>query len=696
VSQKELNLGILAHVDAGKATLTERLLYGAGVIGEVGSVDAGTTQTDSMELERQRGITIKSAVASFALEDVHVNLIDTPGHPDFIAEVERVLSVLDGAVLVISAVEGVQPQTRILMRALQRLRIPTLMFVNKIDRPGAGDERVVQAISERLTPAIVSMGTLRELGTRAAYFTLSGADDAEFRTRLVEVLAERDDAILTAYIEDEAGVPYHRLREELAAQTKRALVHPVFFGSAITGAGVESLMADIAALLPAAEGDPDGPVSGTVFKIERGASGEKIAYVRMFSGTIRTRDGLPFGNAREDKVTAIAVFELGSAVQRPSVSSGAVAKLWGLDGIQIGDRIGETLRLPRAVRRRIVPMWPEPKAPEHEETGTKGVHEFPPPTLETVVVPNVPDDKARLRVALAQLAEQDPLINVRQDDSRQELSVSLYGEVQKEVIQATLATDFGLDVTFRETTPIYIERPIGTGEAVEILHAESNPFLATVGLRMDPAPYGSGIDFRLQVDPRTLPLYLYKTAEIFTEKMGQYVRLALQEGIFGWQVTDCIVTMTKCTYSVPDGPPSRRGPLSTAADFRKLTPIVVMRALERAGSVVCEPIVRVSLEIPTDTIGAVMPALARFGAAVETPSLQGKLYTIETVLPVARVHDLQRQLPRLTRGEGVLESSFEGYEPVSGDQPTRRRTTANPLNIDEYMSTSRGGYTPRE
>src|SRR6266852_3973321 len=172
MSRKTLNLGILAHVDAGKTTLTERLLYEAGVIDEVGSVDAGTTQTDSLTLERQRGITIRSAVASFALGDVHVNLIDTPGHPDFIAEVERVLSVLDGAVLVISGVEGVQPQTRILMRALQRLHIPTLVFVNKIDRPGADDERVVQAVSERLTPAVVPMGTAHALGTRAASFTL--------------------------------------------------------------------------------------------------------------------------------------------------------------------------------------------------------------------------------------------------------------------------------------------------------------------------------------------------------------------------------------------------------------------------------------------------------------------------------------------------------------------------------------------
>src|SRR6266853_2122416 len=162
-----VNLGILAHVDAGKTTLTERLLFAAGVIDSVGRVDDGSTQTDSLALERQRGITIKSAVASFAIGDVTVNLIDTPGHPDFIAEVERVLSVLDGAVLVISAVEGVQAQTRVLMRTLQRLRIPTLIFVNKIDRGGAQYERVLQDIAEKLTPGIVAMGSARDLGTRS-------------------------------------------------------------------------------------------------------------------------------------------------------------------------------------------------------------------------------------------------------------------------------------------------------------------------------------------------------------------------------------------------------------------------------------------------------------------------------------------------------------------------------------------------
>src|SRR5205809_3786611 len=177
---RTLNLGILAHVDAGKTTLTERLLYAAGVIDAIGSVDKGTTQTDSLALERQRGITIKSAVVSFAIDDVNVNLIDTPGHPDFIAEVDRVLSVLDGAVLVVSAVEGVQSQTRILMRALERLRIPTLIFVNKVDRAGADSERVLNAISERLTPATVAMASVAGEGTRAAVVTRHADADAGF------------------------------------------------------------------------------------------------------------------------------------------------------------------------------------------------------------------------------------------------------------------------------------------------------------------------------------------------------------------------------------------------------------------------------------------------------------------------------------------------------------------------------------
>jgi ribosomal protection tetracycline resistance protein len=653
--RRTLNLGILAHVDAGKTTLTERLLYAAGVIGEVGSVDEGSTQTDSLPLEQQRGITIKSAVVSFAIDDVTVNLIDTPGHPDFIAEVERVLSVLDGAVLVISAVEGVQPQTPLLMRALQRLRVPTLVFVNKIDRRGADYEAVLRGISERLTPSIVAMGFVRGLGTREARFVPSGAEDAAFATGLSSVLAEHDDALLAAYVEDDADLPYSRLRAELAAQSKQALVHPVFFGSALTGTGVDSLMAGIRELLPSEHGDGDGPASGMVFKVERGPAGEKIAYVRMFSGAVRTRDRLQFGEGFERRVTAVRVFDHGAAVQRAAVSAGEIGQLSGLAEIQIGDAIGNS------------------RPAQH--------YRFGPPTLETVVVPSSPDDKGALRVALAQLAEQDPLIDVRQDDVRQELSVSLYGEVQKEVIQATLANDFGVEVGFRETTTICIERPVGSGAAVEMLREAPNPFLATVGLRIEPSAVDSGVEFRLEVELGSMPLAFFRAVE-------DTLRETLQQGLHGWQVTDCTVTMTDSGY-LPRQSHSHQGfakeMSSTGADFRGLTPLVVMSALKQAGTVVCEPIHRFHLEAPADTLGPLLPALARLRAVPGAPAIQDASAALEGDIPAASVHELRLQVPRLTRGEGVLESAFDRYEPTSGTPPRRPRTDHNPLEREEYL-----------
>ena len=665
-----LNLGILAHVDAGKTTLTERLLYAAGIIDQVGSVDEGTTQTDTLALERERGITIKSAVASFAIGDLAVNLIDTPGHPDFIAEVERVLSVLDGAVLVVSAVEGVQAQTPLLMRALQRLGVPTLIFVNKIDRSGASDRRVLDAIAKRLTPAIVPMGSAHGLGTRDAGFLPATGGDPVFSVALTELLAERDAGILAAYVEDADSVQFPRLRRLLGEQTRHAQVHPVFFGSAITGAGVDALMAGIAELLPAAGGEPAGPISGRVFKIERTASGARIAYVRMFSGVLRVRDRLRYGGEAEGRVTAISVFGPGGPVQRSLASAGEIARVSGLARVQVDNAVGD------------VPA----------EAG----HQFPPPTLESVVVARESADKGRLRNALGKLAEQDPLISVRQDDTRGQISVLLYGEVQKEVIGATLARDYGLETDFHETTTVYIERPIGTGEALEVLRAathsnvtgkssphSSNPFPATLGLRIEPGSIGSGIEVRLDVGVRLVPLYIYRTVETFVDHIGYYVREALEEGLSGWRVTDCIVTIADCGY---------RAPGTTAADFRRVTPMVLLKALQHAGSQVCEPMAGVTVELPTDAVSRVLSLLGQLGARVEGPLARAELSTLEAVLPAALVRDLHRVLPALTRGEGVLESRLGGYEPATASAPTRRRTTPDPLNREEYMTNIAGRF----
>ena len=658
-----LNLGILAHVDAGKTSLTERLLYTVGVIDEIGKVDDGNTQTDSLALEQKRGITIKSAVVSFVIDDITVNLIDTPGHPDFIAEVERVLHVLDGAVLVISAVEGVQAQTRVLMRTLQRLNIPTLLFINKIDRSGAQTKALLNSISEKITPAIISMGWVSQLGSRNALFTLYNTTDASFLSQLLDLVADHNEELMTAYINDETTVSHELLCAELAAQTKRALVHPVFFGSAMTGAGVDSLIGGLKTFLPTLESDVEAPVSGTVFKIERGSSGEKIAYVRLFSGTVKIRDRLPFGQEQEGKVTAINVFERGAAIERSSLKAGQIGKLWGLAEVQIGDGIGV--------------------ARSHSE------HYFDLPHLETVVATHRPDDKAALYVALTQLAEQDPLINLRQDDVRQELYVSLYGEVQKEVIGATLANDYKLEATFSETTVICAERPVGVGEAAELLGKSSNPFLATIGLRVEPAPNNTGIDFGLDVDIKSIPLYIYHSVDEFRRVLEETVNETLQQGLYGWRVTDCKVTLTHSNYM---------SPVSTSGDFRKLLPLVLMSALKEAGTRVCEPLHQFQLEVPADTLKRVLSALARLRALPQNQEIRGAMCLLEGEIPAARTHALQQQLPGLTRGEGVLETNFARFEPVSGNtMPSQPRSDHNPLHRKEYLmhilgwSSAKGG-----
>jgi ribosomal protection tetracycline resistance protein len=647
-----LNLGILAHVDAGKTTLTERLLHSAGVIDEIGSVDAGTSHTDFLDLERRRGITIKAAVVSFVVGDVTINLLDTPGHPDFIAEVERALGVLDGAVLVISAVEGIQPQTRVLMRSLQRLRLPTLLFVNKIDRVGAQESTLLRAIADRLTPSVVAMGTTQDLGSRTADFVPFGPTELDFTP-----LADHDDRVLAALVGETAPC-YDRLCRALVEQIEQAKVHPVFFGSAITGAGVDALTEGITELLPAAGGAADRPLAGTVFKVDRGPAGERVAYVRLFGGTLRVRDRMG-----QHTVTGIEVFERGTTVRRSCAIGGEIAKVWGLGGVRIGDAIGEGC-------------------------GRGDDHHFAPPTLETVVVPD-PEHRRALHTALTQLAEQDPLIGLRFDEVRQELHLSLYGEVQKEVIQATLAEDFGLDVEFRETTPICIERPVGTGKAIETMpHGRSaeRPFLAGVGLRVDPAPAGSGVSFRYEIELGSLPA-------AFMNAIAETVPQTLRQGIHGWEVTDCVVTLTHSQYA-PRQSHSHQGfskaMSSIGSDFRLLTPLVLMAALRLAGTVVCEPIHRYELEVPAAMLPGMVSTLARLEAPPLEQTANGSAHVLSGQIRAGLVHALQTQVPELTRGEGVLESTFDSHQPVRGAPPTRPRTDNNPLNRQEYLLNTLG------
>ena len=248
-------------------------------------------------------------------------------------------------------------------------------------------------------------------------------------------------------------------------------------------------------------------------------------------------------------------------------------------------------------------------------------------------------------------------------------------------MQATLAEDFGVEVSFRETTTLCVERVVGTGTAYELIGADSNPFLAQVGLRVEPGPIGSGVDFRLAVELGSMPYAFFRATE-------EAVRETLRQGLRGWEVLDCVVTMTHSGYYPRQSHMHGtfdKNMSSTAGDFRLLTPLVLMSALRRAGTRVHEPVLRFRLEVPADTLGALLPVLSRLEAVARTSTVDGPVSVVDGQVPAAQVRDLQRELPGLSRGEGVVESAFDSYRPVRGAPPGRPRTDHNPLDRKEYL-----------
>lgn len=637
-----INIGIVAHVDAGKTSLTERILYETNVIKEIGRVDSGSTQTDSMELERQRGITIKASVVSFFIDDIKVNVIDTPGHADFIAEVERSFRVLDGAILVISAVEGVQAQTKILMRTLQKLNIPTILFVNKIDRSGANTEKVVKQIKTILSNEAFPFYSVQNEGTKdARIIEYKSYDDC------IERLAPYNESLLESYVNNEI-VTDTLLREELEKQIQQANVYPIFFGSAMTGIGVTELLEKLPALIPANTSVQDETLSSIVFKIEREPSGEKIAYVRVFSGRIHVRKYVDIqrGEAltHKEKIKKICVFHNGNAIQASIVPSGEFCKVWGLSDIKIGDIIGK------------------------RTDSIKNIH-FAEPQMEAAIEA-VPKERIHdLYAALMELCEEDPLIKVWKDDIHNELYIRLFGEVQKEVIETTLYEKYNLQVTFSNTRVVCIEKPIGIGNSVEVMGEKTNPFYATIGFKIERGELNSGITYKLGVELGSLPLAFHKAIE-------DTVFQTLKQGLYGWEVTDIIVTLTHTGYA---------SPVTTASDFRNLTPLVLMDALKHAETCAFEPVNEFELTVPEHAISTAMYKLAAIPATFNEPIFNNDSYHLTGSLPVAKTENFKRMLHSFTEGEGIFTTKPSGYKELKAPFPTRKRVDYNPLNRKDYL-----------
>lgn len=638
---KTINIGIVAHVDAGKTTTTENLLYYSGAIKTIGRVDSGNTQTDSMELERKRGITIKSSAISYTWNNVKINIIDTPGHADFVSEVERSLSILDGAILVISAVEGIQSQTRILFNTLKALKIPTIIFINKVDRAGANCNKVFQEIKKTMSNKIVRLQKVYGEGSREVYLNNS----EEINEDAINVLSDLDEVFLEEYIN---GVQYNKeeMEKRISLYSKEGSLYPVLFGAASVGLGIKDLLDGICSYLPFAREDPSGYLSGVVFKIERTNTNEKKVYVRLFGGKISVRDRVEVPNKElVEKVKKITGLENGKSVEVSNIEAGDIGILYGLTSFQVGDIIGAT-------NNRI-----------------KNIS-LAKPTLKTNISAVNKEENGELFKALTFLTEEDPLLELGMDDKDKEIYINLFGEVQMEILSSILEDFYRIKVEFSNIQTIYKETPKNVGTAIMHMKEGLNPFWATVGLKIEPIGRGEGLKYISNVSVGSLP-------KSFQNAIEEAVVKTSKQGLFGWEVTDIKVTLTCGEFF---------SPASAPADFRNVTPMVFMEALYEAKTDLLEPLHEFELRIPQNVLSKAIWDLETMRATFDNPIIVEDEFLIKGLIPVENSKEYKLKINSYTEGKGMFLTRFFGYKEVPFEfAKTRQKSNYDPLNKKEYL-----------
>ncbi|CAM3705053.1 TetM/TetW/TetO/TetS family tetracycline resistance ribosomal protection protein [Cohnella lubricantis] len=671
ISGRELrNIGIFAHVDAGKTTTTEQILYRSGRIRTPGSVDDGTAQTDWLDVERERGISVRAAVTRFEWRGVSVNLVDTPGHVDFLSEVERSLRVMDGAVLIVSAAEGVQAQTEIVWHALREKGIPTIIYVNKMDRVGADAEAVLGQIRKLLSTAAAPIQA--PVGAEADFAGCvellpmdresAGGEGAElyaagferYMQLLQETVAESDETLLLRYFE-QGALTVEELVPVVKDRMVRTELFPVLFGASGRGIGVERLMDAMIELLPAPAGDTDAEaqVAGVVFKLERDPAMGRIAYVRLYGGTIRNRDSV-YNESRDawDKVTQIRKVDGRKSEDVGVLEAGDIAAVYGLNRARIGDVLGTSEGVP-GEQRLAVPLL------------TVQVHWANEAEYPAVVA------------AFQELADEDPLLDLQWLPEERELHLKVMGAIQMEVLTQLVQSRFGLTITFGAPSVIYKETLAGSGEGF-IAYTMPKPCWAILRFRMEPGERGSGLQYLSVVRPEHL-------LESYQNEVARRVPEALQQGLRGWEVTDLKVTLVEGEHHVWHTHP---------LDFVVATPMGIMNGLANIGTKLLEPILRFRLSAPEEFGGKLMNELILMRGAFDAPVIAGGRIELEGTLPVATSLDFPARLGSMTKGRGILSAFFEGYRECPPDVDAERpRRGVNPLDQSKWILATRNALS---
>ncbi|MBQ3705172.1 MAG: TetM/TetW/TetO/TetS family tetracycline resistance ribosomal protection protein [Clostridia bacterium] len=629
------NIGIFAHVDAGKTTLSEQMLLHAGAIRQAGSVDRGTAHTDDLPVERRRGISVKATCVSLTWRNVDIRLIDTPGHTDFSAEIERSFWALDAGILVIDAVQGIQSQTEILMKAFLEQGLPLLIFLNKTDRPGADPQRVLSEIRKRLAPEAVPLWN---------------------PTEVTEFVCAAEEGLLTRYLNDD--IPSE---EEIHARLKALVCEgrafPVLQGSALRDTGIELLLDSVLDYLP--EPSPgNGTLCGVAFSAVQDRLMGRGVWVRLFSGRMENRMPLEIEEGA-DRLTGEKILgqrkisQIRDAAGRDlgEIKAGDVGIIYGLGDVKIGYVFGTGEMLPRKVN------------PGHFRT----------PLITVQVIPRDPGQTQALREACGELTGEDPLLHAGYERESGEIHLQVMGKVQLEILQEVLESRFGIPVSFGDPSVIYQEtiRNRATGF---VAYTMPKPCWAVLEFDIEPGPRGSGVTFSSTVPGKDImPRYQHQ--------VEQALPMALSQGRLGWNVTDLKITLVGGNHHLIHTHP---------LDFIVATPMAVQDGLRRGGSILLEPILEMRFVLPPENAGRVMNDVRQMRGEVTDTRISEDFAELTALVPAAASMDYPTQFASLTGGRGSMSSSLHSYRecPLELGKTARRRGT-DPLDTARYILAAR-------
>ena len=605
---KQLTLGILAHVDAGKTTLSEALLFTAGAIRKAGRVDKKDAFLDNYELERERGITIFSKQAVFSYEDLRITLLDTPGHVDFSTEMERTLQVLDAAVLLISAADGVQSHTRTLWKLLESYQVPVFLFVNKMDQPGADQEKILAGIQNQLSGNCVDFTLL--VGA-AATESKGAALEADMQEAM-EAVAICDEELLNSFLTD-GRISQGQLREKIAERK----VFPCLFGSALRLQGIEALLSAIAAYAP--EKTYPEAFGARVFKVTRDSQGSRLTHMKITGGTLKAKMELTCAEDKTEKVNQIRVYSGERFEAVNEAVAGSVCAVTGLLGTMAGQGLGMEKNL---------------ESP------------FLTPVLSYCLLLPEGTDPMAVMPKLKELEEEDPALSFTWEEELKEIHVHVMGEVQMEVLKVLIRERFGLEIAFGKGRIVYKETIADTVEGVG--HFEPLRHYAEVHLLLEPGEPGSGLQFEADC-----------SEDILARNWQRLILTHLEEKQHRGVLTGSVITDMKIT--LVSGRAHQKH--TEGGDFRKATYRAVRQGLMEAMSVLLEPYYEFRLEIPEEMTGRAMTDMEKLFADFTLAERAEGRCVLTGCAPVETMRDYQKEVYAYTRGQGSLTVRLKGYMP---------------------------------